>query len=109
MERLHDPSMNAYGRFLHVYSPCELGKITKKISDDEWTALRSVIAKTMLERILNAGYGFGKVTTRAGNGCSHKRGRAVRPGRRFEILTGLFRDLGGILMPLGGGRLSEKN
>ena len=44
-------------------------------------------------------YEFGEVTTRAGNGRSHERGRAARRGRRFEILTGLFRDLEGILMP----------
>jgi hypothetical protein len=42
---------------------------------------------------------FGEVTTRAVNGRSHKRGRVARRGRRFEILTGLFRDLEGILMP----------
>ncbi len=44
-------------------------------------------------------YEFGEVMARAGNGCSHKRGRAARRGRRFEILTGLFWDLEGILMP----------
>ena len=44
-------------------------------------------------------YEFGEVTTRAGNGRSHERGRVARRGRRFEILTGLFRDLEGILMP----------
>ena len=57
MERLHDPSTNAYGRVEHVYSPREVGKITEKISDDEWMALRSVIAKTMLKMTLNVGDG----------------------------------------------------
>lgn len=55
MERLHDPSTNAYGRVEHVYSLNEIGIITKKISDDEWTALGSVIAETMLETILDVG------------------------------------------------------
>jgi hypothetical protein len=54
MERLHDPSTNAYGRVEHVYSPCEVGEITEKIFDDEWTALGSVIAETMLETTLDA-------------------------------------------------------
>ena len=33
MERPHDPSMNAYGRVEHVYSPREVSVITQKISD----------------------------------------------------------------------------
>ncbi len=44
-------------------------------------------------------YEFDEVTTRAGNGRSHEWGGAARRGRQFEILTGLFRDLEGILMP----------
>ena len=55
MERLHDPSTNAYGRMEHAYSPCEVGVITQKISDDEWTTIRSIIAETMLETILVVG------------------------------------------------------
>jgi hypothetical protein len=57
MERLHDPSTNAYGRMEHVYPPREVGEITEKISDDEWTALGSVIAKTMLKTTLDVGDG----------------------------------------------------
>ena len=55
MERLHDPSTNAYGRVEHVYSLSEIDRITQKITDDEWTALGSVIAETMLETILEVG------------------------------------------------------
>jgi hypothetical protein len=44
-------------------------------------------------------YELGEVTTRVGNRRSHERGRVARRDRRFEILTGLFRDLEGILMP----------
>ena len=51
MERLHDPSTNAYGRVEHVYSPREVGKITEKISNDKWTALGLVIAEMMLKTI----------------------------------------------------------
>eukprot|EP01083_Nonionella_stella_P144385 450732_1 len=43
MERLHDPSTNAYGRVEHVYSLSEIDRITQKITDDEWAALGSVI------------------------------------------------------------------
>ena len=55
MERLHDPSTNHYGRVEHVYSPREIGTIAQKVYDDEWTALGSVIAETMLETILDVG------------------------------------------------------
>eukprot|EP01083_Nonionella_stella_P144386 450733_1 len=55
MERLHDPSTNAYGRVEHVYSLSEIDRITQKITDDEWAALGSVIAETMLETILEVG------------------------------------------------------
>jgi hypothetical protein len=55
MERLHDPSTNAYGRVEHVYSNREIGTIAQKIHDDEWTALGSVIAETILETILDVG------------------------------------------------------
>jgi hypothetical protein len=55
MERLHDPSTNAYGCVEHVYSPCEVSVITQKISNNEWTAIRSIIAETMLETILDVG------------------------------------------------------
>jgi hypothetical protein len=41
MERLHNPSMIAYGCVEHVYSPREVGVITQKISDDEWMAIGS--------------------------------------------------------------------
>jgi hypothetical protein len=44
-------------------------------------------------------YKFGEVTPRAGSGRSHKRGRVARRDRWFKIVTGLFRDLEGILMP----------
>ncbi len=57
METLHDPSTNAYGHVEHVYSPCEVGEITKKISNDEWMALGSVIAETMLKTTLDVGDG----------------------------------------------------
>jgi hypothetical protein len=58
---------------------------------------------TWLREVLGAraarNYEFGEVTTRAGNGHSHERERTARRGRRFEILTGLFRDLEGVLLP----------
>jgi hypothetical protein len=41
MERLYDPSTNAYSCVEHVYSPREVSFITKKISDNEWTAIGS--------------------------------------------------------------------
>jgi len=57
MERLHqDPStVNTYGPIEHVYSLQDIDTITQHITDDEWTALGSVIAETMLEMILDVG------------------------------------------------------
>lgn len=57
MERLHrDPStLNTYGSIEHVYSLQDIDTITQHITDDEWTALGSVIAETMLEMILDVG------------------------------------------------------
>lgn len=55
MERLHDPSANAYGPVEHVYSLRDIDVITQQISDDEWTALGSAIAETMFETILDVG------------------------------------------------------
>jgi len=55
MERLHDPSTNAYGQIEHVYSLREIGIITDKIRDDEWSALGSVIAENIFETILDVG------------------------------------------------------
>jgi hypothetical protein len=57
MERLHDPSTNAFGPLEHIYSLAEIDEITHKIADDEWTALGSAIAETMLEMILDVGSG----------------------------------------------------
>ena len=57
MERLHDPSTNAYGSVEHIYSLHDIETITQKIADDEWTALGSVIAETMYETILDVGDG----------------------------------------------------
>ena len=54
MERLHDPSTNAF-QVEHVYSLRDIDRITQKIADDEWSALGSVIAETMLETILDVG------------------------------------------------------
>jgi len=54
MERLHDPSTNAF-QVEHVYSLRDIDRITQKITDDEWSALGSVIAETMLETILDVG------------------------------------------------------
>ncbi|KAL3763552.1 hypothetical protein ACHAW5_008095 [Stephanodiscus triporus] len=58
---------------------------------------------TWLREVLGAraarNYEFGEVTTKAGNARSHEKERMARRGRRFEILSGLFRDLEGILMP----------
>lgn len=58
---------------------------------------------TWLREVLGAraarNYEFGEVTTKAGNVHSHEKERMARRGRRFEILSGLFRDLEGILMP----------
>jgi len=57
MERLHDPSTNAFGPLEHLYSLAEIDEITHKIEDDEWTALGSAIAEAMLEMILDVGSG----------------------------------------------------
>ncbi|KAL3796761.1 hypothetical protein HJC23_010908 [Cyclotella cryptica] len=57
MERLHDPSTNAFGPLENVYSLIEIDEITHKIEDDEWAALGSAIAETMLEMILDVGSG----------------------------------------------------
>ena len=57
MERLQDPSTNAYGCVEQVYSPRKVGKITEKLSDNEWTAIGSVIAETMLKTTLDVGDG----------------------------------------------------
>lgn len=53
MERLHDPSTNAYGPLEHVYSIAEIHHITHKIEDDEWMALGSAIAEKLLETVLD--------------------------------------------------------
>jgi hypothetical protein len=53
MERLHDPSTNAFGPLEHVYSMAEIDGITHKIEDDEWMALGSAIAESTLETILD--------------------------------------------------------
>ena len=53
MERLHDPSTNAFGPLEHIYSMAEIDGITHKIEDDEWMALGSAIAESMLETILD--------------------------------------------------------
>lgn len=56
MERLHDPSTSHSGSSAeHVYSLKEIDAITRKIVDDEWTALGSAIAETMYEMILDLG------------------------------------------------------
>lgn len=55
MERLHDPSANAYGSIEHVYSIRDMDVITRKIADDEWTGLGSVIAESMYETMLDVG------------------------------------------------------
>ena len=57
MERLHDLFTNVYGHVEHVYSPCKVGVITQKISNDNLTAIGSVIANTMLTKILDVGDG----------------------------------------------------
>jgi uncharacterized protein with gpF-like domain len=53
MERLHDSSTNAFGSLEHMYTLNDIDDITQKIADDEWTALGSAIAETMLETILD--------------------------------------------------------
>lgn len=53
MERLHDPSTNSFGALEHVYSLAEIDRITHKIEDDEWMALGSVVAESLLETILD--------------------------------------------------------
>lgn len=55
MERLHDPSANAYGKIEHVYSLRDMDIITRKVADDEWTGLGSVIAESIYETILDVG------------------------------------------------------
>ncbi len=68
--------------------------VFEDIESSRLTWLREVLGSRAV-----ANYEFGEVTTRAGNGHSHERGRTARRGRRFEILKGLFRDLEGVLMP----------
>ena len=53
MERLHDPSTNAFGPVEHIYSLADIDTITHKIEDDEWTALGSSIAESLLETVLD--------------------------------------------------------
>lgn len=53
MERLHDPSTNAFGSLEHVYSLAEIDDITHKIEDDEWMAIGSAISESLLETILD--------------------------------------------------------
>jgi uncharacterized protein with gpF-like domain len=53
MERLHDSSTNAFESLEHMYTLNDIDDITQKIADDEWTALGSAIAETMLETILD--------------------------------------------------------
>ncbi len=55
MERLHDPSANAYGPLEHVYCLDDINEITQKIADDEWIALGSAIAEAMLETLFEIG------------------------------------------------------
>jgi len=56
MERLHNPSTNSvFGSLEHIFSLKEIDTITQKIADDEWTALGSVMAESMLEMILEVG------------------------------------------------------
>jgi len=56
MERLHNPSTNpVFGSLEHIFSLKEIDTITQKIADDEWTALGSVMAESMLEMILEVG------------------------------------------------------
>ena len=55
MERLHNPSSNAFGSLEHIFSLQEIDAITQKIADDEWMALGSVMAETLLETILDVG------------------------------------------------------
>jgi len=55
MERLHDPSTNAFGKVEHVYSLRDIDVITQRIADDEWAALGSVVAESMYETILEVG------------------------------------------------------
>lgn len=54
MERLHDPSTNAYS-VEHVYSLRDIDVVTRKIADDEWTALGSIVAEALYEMILDVG------------------------------------------------------
>ena len=55
MERLHDPSTNAFGSVEHVYTLRDIDRVTKMISDDEWNALGSTVAESMYESILEVG------------------------------------------------------
>jgi hypothetical protein len=56
MERLHNPSSNGiFGTVEHIFSLHEIDTITHKIADDEWMALGSVMAESMLETILDVG------------------------------------------------------
>lgn len=53
MERLHDSTTNSFGPLEHVYSLAEIDSITRKIQDDEWMALGSAVAESLLETILD--------------------------------------------------------
>ena len=59
----------------------------------EWT--REVLGR----KAAGAGYEFGEVTTRDGNGESHRREGRAREMRRASVLNALFLDLDGVLMP----------
>ena len=57
MERLHNPSSSndIFGTVEHIFSLHEIDTITHKIADDEWMALGSVMAESMIETILDVG------------------------------------------------------
>ncbi|KAL7554814.1 hypothetical protein ACHAWF_018635 [Thalassiosira exigua] len=56
MERLHDPASNAFGPSAeHVYALSDIDAVTRKVADDEWTALGSAVPEAMYETILDVG------------------------------------------------------
>lgn len=53
MEHLHDSSANRFGPVEHVYSLKDIDLVTRKIADDEWSALATQIAEDIYEMILD--------------------------------------------------------
>ncbi|KAL7464167.1 hypothetical protein ACHAXS_004501 [Conticribra weissflogii] len=90
MERLHDPSANAYGPLEHVYCLDDINEITQKIADDEWIALGSAIAEAMLETLFDIGADALKALGKVDRAKSEER---MAKGISIAVEAVLFKEL----------------